>query len=419
VSVRGVKRFLVDQETKLQVPEVRAYEFTAKRKVAIVGAGPAGLSCAYFLARMGYKPTVFESEAKPGGMLVQTIPAYRLPRNVLNREIKMIEQLGARMKNGKRLGRDFTLASLKDDGWEAVFVGVGAQAPVTLGIPGENTKGVVDALEFLREYNLHGKTVVGTNVAVVGGGNAAIDAARTALRLGAKTVTVLYRRTREEMPAWTEEIEEAEKEGMVLRELVAPVEVVAKGGRVTGLVVRPMKLGEYDRSGRRRPEGEAGKESTMAVDQIIAAIGQRVSTAEIFDGVTLDLSDQKTLAVNALSGQTSVPWVFAGGDVVSGPSSVVEAVGAGERAAAGIDEFLTGESHAFWRAEQEVETSFDPDVDPVSSAREEAPLIAVGKRKASFAEVEGAWNETVAIRQAKRCLRCDYGKKLSTGKEKK
>jgi NADH-quinone oxidoreductase subunit F len=199
VSIRGLKRFMVEQEVNIQPTEVRVDEKNAQRKVAIIGAGPAGLSCAYFLARIGYKPTVFEAESKPGGMLVQTIPAYRLPREELAREIKMIEQMGVTIKTNAKLGRDFTLTTLKQDGYEAVFVAVGAPQGSLLGIPGERAEGVVDAMSFLKSYNLHGMSQVGQNVVVIGGGNAAIDAARCAIRLGAKSVSVVYRRTRAEM----------------------------------------------------------------------------------------------------------------------------------------------------------------------------------------------------------------------------
>lgn len=411
VSVRGIKRFMVDQEVTIQLPSVIESEINALKKIAIVGAGPSGLACAYFLARLGYKPQVFEAEPRPGGMLVQTIPAYRLPREILAREIRMIEGMGVEIQTGKRLGRDFTLSSLRDDGYEAVFIGIGAQSPMTLGITGENADGVVDAIDFLRQYNLRGSVKVGSRVTVIGGGNAAIDAARTSLRLGAKEVTILYRRTREEMPAYDEEIEEAQQEGIVLKTLTAPVEVIVKNNSVAGLVCRPMVLGEFDRSGRRRPEGESGNDFTIETDQIITAIGQRVSLNEVFNGIELEINESKMLVVNRKNGQTSVPWVFAGGDAVSGPSSVIEAVAAGERAAAGIDQFLTGEAHAFWRQIQDVHTSYDPESDPVPYPREKMNLISADRRRNNFDEVEMPWNESVAVRQAKRCLRCDYGKK--------
>jgi len=414
VSIRAVKRFMVDQEVTIQVPEVRESPANAARKVAVIGAGPAGLSCAYFLARLGYRPTVFEAEPRPGGMLVQTIPSYRLPREILAREVRMIERLGVEIVTGMRLGRDITLAGLKSGGYEAVFLGVGAQEPVKLGIPGEDAAGVVDALAFLRQYNLRGSVPVGKEVVVVGGGNAAIDAARTAIRLGAKSVTIVYRRTREEMPAYAEEIEEAKADGVKLKLLTAPVEVVIGSERTVGLKCRSMTLGAFDASGRRRPEVSLETEFIMPCDQIIAAIGQRVESHEIFDTTPLALTAGKTVAIDRASGVTSVEWIFSGGDAVTGAASVVEAIAAGELAAIGIDTYLAGESHAFWRTNKEVQTSFDPDADPVPFAREKPPVIAVDRRRNNFDEVEQGWTEGVALRQARRCLRCDYGKTVST-----
>jgi NADH-quinone oxidoreductase subunit F len=410
VSVKGVKRFLVDQEVTIQLPKVLENADNAKRKIAIIGSGPAGLSCAYFLARLGYKPVVFEAEKQPGGMLVQTIPSYRLPREILAREVHMIEHMGVEIVTGKKLGRDIKLSGLKAEGYEAVFLGIGAQDAVHLGIPGDKSAGVVDALAFLREYNMRGSVSVGKQVIVVGGGNAAIDAARTAIRLGAKKVSVVYRRTREEMPAYAEEIKQAQQEGVHLTLLTAPVEVVVEKGKVTGLKCSPMKLGAFDASGRRRPEMTKKNEVVIPCDQIITAIGQSVNTKEVTGDAALTLSSSKTIGVDRLSGQTATPWIFAGGDAVTGASSVVSAIGAGERAAAGIDKYLTGASHAFWRTEQEVQTSFDPDSDPVMFERDHLSVIGADRRTNNFDEVEICWTEGVALRQAKRCLRCDYGK---------
>ena len=254
LSIRGIKRFMVDEEVTMQHPEVRPNETNAKRKVAIIGAGPAGLSCAFFLARLGYRPRVFEAESRPGGMPVQTIPAYRLPREILSLEVRMIERMGVTIETNRRLGRDFTLKDLRDQGFEAVFLAVGAPAGLHLGVPGENLKGVDDAIRFLREYNIRGSAPIGRDVVVVGGGNAAIDTARTAVRLGAQSVTVLYRRTRDEMPAYAEEIEEAEHEGVVIKVLIAPLAITGQDGRVCGVKCQVMTLGEFDRSGRRRPK---------------------------------------------------------------------------------------------------------------------------------------------------------------------
>jgi NADH-quinone oxidoreductase subunit F len=416
LSVRAVKRFLSDQEKTPQLPDP---VFTAgngdgrngKRKVAIVGAGPAGLSCAYFLARLGYKPTVFESESKPGGMLRQAIPSYRLPREILDREIDMIAGMGVTIKKKKRLGTDFTLPGLKDQGFEAVFIGVGAPQGMSLGMKGEEGKGVVDALGFLKEYNLTGKAKVGKKVVVIGGGNAAVDAARTALRLGAESATVVYRRTRAEMPAFAEEVEEAEREGVAFEFLAAPLELVRKGEKLVGAKFRTMDLGDFDRTGRRKPVARGENDLVLEADMVIAAIGQKLVPSALFDGVAPKHNEREYLCADPVTGQTSVDWVFAGGDAVSGPSSVVEAIAAGEKAAAGIDAYLTGEAHAPWRAYRQSDAFFDPDADPIAGERPAVKLIPVAKRRGSFAEVELTLPCGTALAESKRCLRCDYREK--------
>jgi NADH:ubiquinone oxidoreductase subunit F (NADH-binding)/NADPH-dependent glutamate synthase beta subunit-like oxidoreductase/(2Fe-2S) ferredoxin len=411
ISVRGIKRFLVDQEVTIQVPEVRENPENAARKVAVIGAGPAGLSCAYFLARLGYKPVVYESESRPGGMLAQTIPAYRLPRETLAREVRMIERMGVTIKTNMRLGRDFTLESLKADGFEAVFLAVGAPENLALGVAGEDTEGVVQAVPFLREYNIRGSVPVGKRVLVIGGGNAAVDAARTAIRLDAEEVTIIYRRTQEQMPAYAEEIDEALHEGVTLRTLIQPVEIVSdESGRAAGVRCLPMTLGDFDRSGRRRPTASEEEPELIPADQVIIAIGQRLEPKSILGKTEIETRPDRFIAADPKTGQTSKEWVFAGGDMVTGPSSVVTAIGAGEKAAVGIDGFLSGENHAFWREEWENDTAYDPDADPVPYPREKLPTMDVERRRANFDEVELCWTEAAAMRQCGRCLRCDYGK---------
>jgi NADH-quinone oxidoreductase subunit F len=410
VSIRNIKRFMVDQEITVQLPEVRENAKNAGRSIAIIGGGPAGLSCAYFLARLGYRPKIYESEPRPGGMLIQAIPAYRLPREIVAREIRMIEHMGVEIQSGMKLGSDFTLRSLRAEGCDAVFLACGAPSGTNLKIRGGEAEGITDALNFLRTYNLRGSVPVGNKVAVIGGGNSAIDAARTAIRLGAEDVTVVYRRSREVMPAYKEEIEEAQAEGVKLITLIAPVEVVTENNRVTGIRVQPMRLGQFDQSGRRHPE-EVGDEYTIEADQILVAIGQTLNPGKILDDVSLDLRGETFIKADPVSGVTSEKWIFSGGDMVAGPSSVVEAVAAGERAAVGIDEYLTGQAHAFWRSEKPVDTQFDPEAEPSSTPREQAPMIPVERRRHNFDEVEQPWTEAVAVRQAQRCLRCDYGRR--------
>jgi NADH-quinone oxidoreductase subunit F len=313
-----------------------------------------------------------------------------------------------------RLGQHFTLKALRSAGVEAVFLGVGAPQGVGLSIPGATAEGISDALSFLRIYNLRGSVPVGKDVVVIGGGNSAIDAARTAVRLGAENVTVVYRRSREVMPAYKEEIEEAQAEGVVLRLLTSPVEVLIENKRVAGLKCQRMQLGEFDRSGRRRPE-EGGESYCIKADQILVAIGQSVDLQKYCDEISLETRSSGFLAADPVSGQTSEKWIFAGGDAVSGPSSVVEAIAAGERAAVGIDRYLTGQEHAFWRETKEIETSFDPDAEPTDTSRERLELLPVDRRRYNFDEVEQPWREAVALRQAQRCLRCDYGKRGGNG----
>ena len=418
VSIRGVKRFMVDQEVTIQLPRVLENPENAKRKIAIIGAGPAGLSCAYFLARLGYKPEVFEAAPRPGGMMVQTIPAYRLPRETIAREIRMIENLGVEIQTNKVLGRDFTLESLEKDKYEAVFLGMGAPDSLYMGIPGEEAEGVVQAVPFLQEYNIRGSVKVGRQVIVIGGGNAAIDAARTSLRLGAEKVTIVYRRSQDEMPAYAEEVEEALHEGIKIRCLTQPVEIkTGKRGEVTALKCIPMKLGDFDRSGRRSPQASEQEELLIEADQVIIAIGQRLEAKKLFGTADLKLNSKGFLMSDPVTGETSIERVFAGGDSVEGPSSVVRAIAAGEQAAVGIDLKFTGKDHAFWRFEAEIETSYDPDVDPVPYPREKVNSISIEKRCHNFDEVELPWNEGVAQRQAKRCLRCDYGKNIRMKEE--
>ena len=309
-----------------------------------------------------------------------------------------------------QLGRDFSLKSLRAEGCQAVFLGVGAPQGIDLGIPGSNSEGITDALSFLRTYNLRGSVNVGEKVVVVGGGNSAIDAARTAVRLGAREVTVVYRRSREVMPAYREEIEEALHEGVQLQLLTAPVAIVAEGGQVTGVRCKPMRLGQFDQSGRRRPE-ERGEAFVIAADHVLVAIGQQLDSQRFCDNVSMNTRSGGFIIADPVTGQTSEKWIFSGGDAVNGPSSVVEAVAAGERAAVGIDRYLTGRDHAFWREIHEVDTFFDPDADPLEETREQLPLIPVERRCNNFDEVEQPWREAVAIRQAQRCLRCDYGRR--------
>ena len=341
-------------------------------------------------------------------MLVQTIPAYRLPREILAREIRMIENMGVDIRPEMKLGRDFTLDSLKNSGYEAVFIGVGSPQGIKPSIPGIDSEGVVDALQFLQTYNLRGSVPVGKQIIVVGGGNAAIDAARTAVRLGAEKVDIVYRRTQEEMPAWAEEIDAAIEEKIDLHTLTNPKEFITEDGKIKAVRCVRMKLGAFDASGRRSPV-ETDDEITFDADQVIIAAGQTLDTHSILGDIQLKLAGKSQLARNPRTGQTSVDWIFTGGDAATGPSSVIEAVAGGEMAAVGIDEFLTGEKHDFWRKEKHNDTFFDPEAAPAKYPRTHMVMLAAERRMYNFNEVEQVWPEGEAIRQARRCLRCDYG----------
>lgn len=413
VAIRSIKRFMADQEVTYQLPEIRADEQNAARKIVIVGAGPAGLTCAYFLARMGYRPTVLEAASRPGGMLVQTIPAYRLPRETIAQEIRMIERMGVDIITEHRMGRDFTLRSLIDDGADAVFIAIGAPDSLSMGLPGEEAHGVIQAVPFLQRYNIRGSAEVGKHVLVIGGGNAAIDAARTALRLGAQSVQIIYRRSQEEMPAYAEEVAQAVQEGITLSCLTQPIEILTdQGGQVKAVACLQMRLEGFDASGRRRPAASDEASLIIPADQVIMAIGQRLDCTGLFGAMEIDLDARHFISSDPVTTAISAQKVFAGGDCCDGPSSVVEAIASGERAAVGIDLLLTGEEHAFWRNDQEVKTSFDPEADPVTSPRAEITQIPAARRRLNFEEVERPWCESEAIIQAQRCLRCDYGKPL-------
>jgi NADH-quinone oxidoreductase subunit F len=325
------------------------------------------------------------------------------------KEIQMIQGIGVTLATNQKLGRDFTLESLQQEGYQAVFLGVGTPVGTTLPVPGYMTAGVTDAITFLREYHLYGKAEVGKHVMVVGGGNSAIDAARTALRLGAEQVTIVYRRTRDQMPAHPEEIKAAVAEGIALKILTNPEEILSSDGHVEAVRCLAMSLGEFDRSGRRSPVPSQDT-FVLDVDQVIFAIGQKLDCSELLGDFPVDTYKNSQFTINRLTGQTSVPWIFAGGDAVTGPDTVIGAVAGGERAAVGIDEFLTGENHAFWRVDHPVNAAFDPDADPIEDGRLAIPEKPTHERVKTFEEVEQQWTETEAMTQCARCLRCDYGK---------
>jgi NADH-quinone oxidoreductase subunit F len=419
VAIRELKRFAADYMAAEGIPSaiydrLRVETDGQKPKVAIVGSGPAGLSCAYFLARLGYRPTVFEKLPVAGGMLAVGIPEYRLPKDVLQRELEFIEKMGVEIRTGVSIGEDITIPKLHQQGYEAIFIGVGAHHGRKLNIPGEDL-GVVDAVDFLREVNLNGgQARVGQRVAVLGGGNAAIDAARTALRLGADEVTIVYRRTRNEMPAQRAEIEDAVAEGVKLELLAAPGQVISQNGTIKGLECLRMCLGEFDRSGRRRPEPVEDSQFRLDVDLVISAIGQSPDTTSLLNSLGLELNRDGTIKVDK-DGRTTVPYIFAGGDAVTGPATVIWAIAAGERAAVAIDQYLSRDDSKVypWRETRPPDTPFDPDAEPAPYGRLETTKLAPDERRCLFAEVEAVCTREAAVQEALRCLRCEYREEQS------
>jgi len=404
ISICKLKRFAADQVdySSLALPEITPRE----EKIAVVGSGPGGLSAAYYLALQGFKVTIFEAAPVLGGWLRVGIPAYRLPRDILDKEIGHILSLGVEARTNTALGKDFSLQDLGDQGFKAVFLGVGCQKGAKLAIPGEDAQGVIQGVDLLSRAAL-GQQMTGVKkAAVIGGGNVAIDAARTLVRSGAQ-VTILYRRSRAEMPAFGEEVHAAQEEGVKIEFLVAPVAVEASGGKVTGIKCIKMELGPPDDSGRRRPVPVQGSEFVIEVDAIVPAIGQ-VIDQQLWDGMPeLSRSPRNTIQMDRVTFETSIPGVFTGGDAATGPATVVEAVAAGREAAESITRYLNGQDMKTDRPKQ---YPADPVYPPIpeeirTEKRAVNPEISMAQRK-GFEEVELAFAEEEARREALRCLNC-------------
>jgi NADH-quinone oxidoreductase subunit F len=412
LAIRAVKRFMVDQDVDAE-PTVLERPAEERRRVAVVGAGPGGLTAAYFLRRLGHEVTVYEAMPEPGGMLRYGIPSYRLPPEELARDIGRIERLGVEIVCEKPLGGSFSLESLQQ-AFDAVFLGIGAWSDWELGVDGEEAEGVVSGIEFLRGVAEGKQAPLAGDVVVIGGGNTAFDVARTALRLGASSSTIAYRRTQDEMPALAEEIADAVDEGVALQLLVSPAKIhtenVDGAERATAIELQRMELGAFDSSGRRRPVPIEGDTTTLPATTVVRATGQQPVTEEGFPATGRGnriRADRTTLT-------TSLPGVFAGGDVVLGPATVVEAIEQGRRAAEAIERYLHPdiETRFPWWAERELDAAFDPEA-PVSDAgRAEAEKADPRDRARTFAEVERSLSEEQAVVEAGRCLRCDYGKQV-------
>ncbi len=409
IAICQLKRFPADQAvSRGWKPAVLARKLPAiGKRVAVVGAGPAGLSAAFFLQQFGVDCTVFDAHENPGGMIRYGIPSYRLPRSIIDGEAEVVRELGAEFRYNTRLGEDVTLDRLREE-YDAVFLGLGAQSASSMRTPGEDLPGVQSGIEFLGKVSRDETLPIGNNVVVVGGGNTAIDAARTALRLGAGKVSILYRRAREQMPAWDEEIDAALEEGVLLETLAAPVKIEPAGDRLALTCVR-MQLGEPDASGRRRPVPVDGSEFVTGVDDVIAAIGQNVD-ASMATG--LELTGWRSIQADEHTGQTSVEGVFAGGDCVTGADIAVTAVGAGRRAAIAIRQFLLGEPVV---GDEQVYNHSMGELDEIAaavtepfekSARIPMPQLAPQPRSKTFKEVETGFTEEQARAEAARCMEC-------------
>jgi NADH-quinone oxidoreductase subunit F len=407
VGIRSIKRFMADHETAVPWSPAKP-RLARSEKVAVIGSGPAGLTAALRLAQAGFPVTVFEALPVAGGMMAVGIPEYRLPRDVLNREIDHIRRAGVEIVCNRALGRDFRLEDLFErEGFKAVIIAIGAHRSLHLGIPGEETAGVINGTDFLREAALGRPAAVkGQRVAIVGGGNVAVDAARTAWRLGAAEVHIVYRRTRQEMPAYPEEIEAAHEEGITFHFLNAPVRVLGSD-RVTALEIQQQKLSEFDASGRRRPIPVKGAVQTLSVDVLIPAIGQEPDKLCVLEA-GLETNRNSTLKVGP-SLATTRPGVFAAGDAVSGPASVIEAVAQGNRVAKEVDLYLSTGTRA--KVDIPLEARLPPLTwnmeDHSETPRLRTALSPVAERAGSFGEVELPAQEAEIRMECRRCLRCD------------
>jgi len=402
VAIRALKRFVADYAKKRDSTEQETASPSGKR-VAVVGSGPAGLTAAYYLAKMGgHKVSVFQALPEVGGMMRVGIPRYRLPKDVLDAEIEMIKQVGVEIKTNSRIN---SANSLRQQGYDAVYLALGAHAGIKPAIVGEDSQGVRDCVSMLCDVSLGKEVKLGERVAIIGGGNGAMDASRTALRLGAKNVTVFYRRSRDEMPASDEEIEAALEEGVKIEYLTAPIKISRQDGHLKMECVR-MQLGRIDDSGRRRPEALPDGRFEEESDSIITAIGQ---IPKIPESMEVKTDQGRLLHADPDTSETETRGVFAGGDVVSGPSSVIEAINAGRQAAIAIDKYLGG------KALIEEKLVSPEDVSSLSELSEEEeekhrlkmPILSVNRRIKGFSLVELGYTEATAREEAQRCLRCD------------
>jgi NADH-quinone oxidoreductase subunit F len=417
VSIRALKKFAADWYFEHVQKDPEPFPLRYAQKVAVVGAGPAGLTCAFFLRKMGYPVVVFEALPVGGGMMGVAIPDFRLPKEVIQREIRYIEARGVEIRYNSPVTTQRSVEDLLKEGFQAVFIAAGAQRSQIIGIPGEleGIDGLHYGLRFLRDVKVGKKVDVGSKVAVIGGGNTALDAARTARRLGAREVQIYYRRALDEMPVSQRELREAMEEGVRIHCLVSPTRIVHENWKVKGIECVRMRQTQADESGRRRPVPIEGSEFFAEADTVIPAVGQAPDLSFLMEDTRLERVRWGALRVNPNTLATNVPGIFAGGDLVTGPTSVIQAIGSGRRAALAIEKYLKGDpTRVEIRDEKCVEETGapQPPQEAASRGRTEVPMLAPGERLRGFVEVEMGYSEEEAMEEARRCLRCDREKAL-------
>ncbi len=417
ISIKWLKRFVADYElAKRKEPEIKK-EASRSDKVAVIGAGPAGLSCAYYLSQKGYPVTIFERLGEPGGMAAVGIPDYRLPRDIIGHEAGILERLGVEFRYNTQIGKDITLSQIFEQGYKAIFIGVGAHTNTPMGVEGEDKgyKGFIPGVFYLLEINLgRDPYPEGKKVVVVGGGNVAIDCVRTSFRVGKPDVNLVYRRTKKEMPADRVEIHDAEQEGVKFHYLCNPVRILAEGGKVVGVECIRMELGEPDASGRRRPVPVKGSEFTIETDILIPAIGQAIDLSFLEGTEGVNTTKRSTVAVEEGTFKTSREGIFSAGDCVTGPDVLVRAAGHGKRSAEKIDLFLRGmavkesEEERLEGLVEKIKVYNKNEKIGVSGGQKRAELemLPPETRKWTFDEAEQGFSIPVAQKEAERCLRC-------------
>ncbi|MBT9173205.1 MAG: NADP-reducing hydrogenase subunit HndC [Syntrophomonadaceae bacterium] len=419
VSIRSLKRFAADWyfDNSAELPEPEPFPRLHPQSVAVVGAGPCGLTCAYFLTRFGYRVTVFEALPVGGGMLSVALPEFRLPREVIEKEIDYIVKRGVEIRYNTPVNTGMTVEDLRKSGYDAVFIAAGAQRSQRVGIPGEieDLDGFYYGLRFLRDVKIGRNVKIGRRAIVIGGGNVALDTARTAIRLGAEEVTILYRRTREEMPASEAEYEEALAEGLKIEFLVSPTRIVNENWKVTGLQCTRMVLGEPGADGRRRPVPIPGSEFFMQADTIFAAVGQAPDLSFLPPDSALERTRWETLVVDDNRLSANLAGIFAGGDFITGPGMLIDAVAAGRRGAMSIDKYFRGDKSRVRMYDMKIsngtairqEDSESEEETWQPQFRPKMAYLSVEERKKSFLETELGFSEEEAREEPKRCLRCD------------